>query len=76
MPLSESGLRSWFSDMGIFRVRGVGCRWVCHVLYYVVFEVIFNIRKNKTEMEENMSIYYTADFASRGFFLLFTICDC
>lgn len=24
MALSESGLRSWFCDMGIFRVRGVG----------------------------------------------------
>lgn len=42
-------------------------RWGCHVLYYIVFEVIFNIWKNKIEMEENTSIYYTADFASRFF---------
>lgn len=58
MPLSESGLRSWFSDMGIFRVRGVGSRWVCHVLYYVVFEVIFNIRKNKTDGRKHVYLLH------------------
>ena len=37
------------------------------MLYYIVFEVIFNIWKNKIETEENMFTYYTADFASRFF---------
>lgn len=50
-------------------------RWLCHVLYYIVFEVVVNTWKNKIETEGNTSIYYAAGFACR-FLLQFTICDC
>lgn len=54
---------------GYFQGKRCECsRWVCHVLRYMGFEVIFNTWKNKIKMEENMSIYHAAGFASRGFF--------
>lgn len=73
---SESDRRSSFLSHGCFQRKRCWCsRWVCHVLHYVVFEVIVNIWKNKTEKKTCLSTTLPTLLVD-SFSPLFTICDC